>query len=58
VSAELIDNRIRIRQPHNHEPADINLHVPFLRKTTGARAIDPENMFVSVGTVCNNAIVQ
>ncbi|KAE9524085.1 hypothetical protein AGLY_015450 [Aphis glycines] len=58
VSAELIDNRIRIRQRHNNEPADINVHVPFLREAIGARAIDPENMSVSVRTVYNDAIVQ
>ncbi|XP_029345894.1 uncharacterized protein LOC100570441 [Acyrthosiphon pisum] len=53
-----VDNRIRIRNRHNHRPADINLHVPFLREAIGARGIDPENMSVSVRTVYNNAIVQ
>jgi hypothetical protein len=58
VSADLIDNRIRIRHQHNHEPADINLDVPFLREAISTRAIDPENMSVSVRTVYNNTIVQ
>ncbi|XP_025205737.1 uncharacterized protein LOC112602037 [Melanaphis sacchari] len=58
VSTELIDNRIKVRHQHNHGPADIDLHVPFLREAIGARSIDPENMSVSVRTAYNNAIVQ
>ncbi|XP_060868551.1 uncharacterized protein LOC132943527 [Metopolophium dirhodum] len=58
VSTEVIDNIIRVRNRHNHRPADINLHVPFLREAIGAKGIDPENMSVSVRTVYNNAIVQ
>jgi len=58
VSTEHVDNRIRVRNQHNHGPADINMHVPFLREAIGARGIDPENMSVSVRTAYNNAIVQ
>jgi hypothetical protein len=58
VSAELIDNRIEIRQQHNHGPSNINLDVSFLIEAIGTRAIAPENISISVGTVYNNTIVQ
>ncbi|KAL5237323.1 hypothetical protein ACI65C_004736 [Semiaphis heraclei] len=58
VSTQLVDNRIKVRNQHNHGPADFNLHVPFLKEAIGARGIDHENMSVSVRTAYNNAIVQ
>jgi len=42
----------------DHGLPNINLHVPFLREPIGSRALDPENISVSVRTVYNYAIVE
>lgn len=53
VSTDLVNNKIYIkdRYQHNHEPAVTNLDVPFFRGAISTRALDWENMYVSVKTV-------
>ncbi|KAF0746881.1 MULE domain-containing protein [Aphis craccivora] len=40
ISRNEMDNLILIVNPHNHQPDDIDLNVPFLRNDLGERAVD------------------
>lgn len=53
-----MDNRIALGNPHNHEPAEIDLNVPFLRNSLSERALDPTITTTSIRTLYNSEIVR
>lgn len=53
-----MDNRIVIGNPHNHEPAEIDLNVPFLRNALSERALDPTATTSSIRNLYNSEIVR
>lgn len=53
-----MDNRIVLGNPHNHEPAEIDLQVPFLRNTLSEKSIDPTITSTSIRTLYNSEIVK
>lgn len=58
VSRNIMDNRLLLLNPHNHQPSDIDLHVPYLREAIGNRGLDRTNTTASVRTIYNNEIIQ
>lgn len=58
VSIDQRDNRIVLRRPHDHEPREINLHVPFLREAIGEGGIDQTVSTTFTRTLYNNEIVK
>jgi len=49
-----MDNRIFLLNPHNHQPIDIDLNVPYLREAISNRGLDRTNTTESVRTIYNN----
>lgn len=41
ISTDFKDNRIHLRNYHDHPPKKIDLNLPFLREAIGERGIDP-----------------
>jgi hypothetical protein len=58
ISIDMMDNRITVRNPHNHQPDQIDLNVPFLRAAITERGLDQTNTTASVRTIYNNEIIQ
>ncbi|XP_060857291.1 uncharacterized protein LOC132934900 isoform X1 [Metopolophium dirhodum] len=57
VSTDLRDNRIHLQNYHDHQPAEIDLNVPFLREAIGERGIDPAVTTSFMRTLYNNEII-
>ncbi|CAH1715825.1 unnamed protein product [Aphis gossypii] len=58
ISRNEMDNQILIVVPHNHEPNEIDLNVPFLRNALGERAIDRTITTPSIRGLYNSEIIR
>lgn len=58
ISRNEMDNQILIVVPHNHEPNEIDLNVPFLRNALGERAIDRTITTPSIRGLYNSEITK
>lgn len=58
ISRNEMDNHILIVNPHNHEPGDIDLNVPFLRNALGERAVDRTITTQSIRRLYNSEIIR
>lgn len=58
ISRNEMDNHILIVNPHNHQPDDIDLNVPFLRNALGERAVDRSITTPSTRGLYNSEIIR
>jgi len=58
VSRNVMENQILVRNPHNHEPFEIDLDIPFLRHDIGKRELDPTVTTTCARTLYNSEIVR
>lgn len=58
VSTDLGDNRIHLRNRHDHQPREIDLHMPFLREAIGQSGIDQSITSTFVRTLYNNESIR
>uniref|UniRef100_A0A2S2PI71 MULE transposase domain-containing protein n=2 Tax=Schizaphis graminum TaxID=13262 RepID=A0A2S2PI71_SCHGA len=58
ISRNEMDNHILIVNPHNREPEDIDLNVPFLRNALGERAVDRTITTPSIRGLYNSEIIR
>ncbi|XP_060846093.1 uncharacterized protein LOC132925742 [Rhopalosiphum padi] len=58
ISRNEMDNHILIVNPHNHQPDDIDLNVPFLRNALGERAVDRTITNPSIRGLYNSEIIR
>lgn len=54
----MMDSRVEIRSPHNHEANVMDLNKSFLRNAMGESGLQLTNSTTSVRTICNNEIHQ